>query len=206
MENEVKQRILQEAFRLIYQSGIKNVTMDDLARHLGMSKKTFYVYYSSKDELIHEIIQVELSNKSPCLFYNDYEDVIAQMVALMEHGANMLASINPLVFSDLQKYYPRTWALVETHLSVDCDAQIKEQLTKGIQQGYFRPDIDVEILSTLRRIELLSSFDQKYFPAFKYSVSQVVYQHTEHFIYGLCTEKGYQKFKEYKQKNHYHEV
>lgn len=47
------------------QSGLRQVTMDDLAQELGISKKTIYHYYKDKDELVKAVVNLELKTMKP---------------------------------------------------------------------------------------------------------------------------------------------
>src|SRR5437762_2233361 len=50
-------RIVAAARRYFFAHGFRNVTMDDLAADLGMSKKTLYAFFSSKDALVEAVLK-----------------------------------------------------------------------------------------------------------------------------------------------------
>ena len=56
---EVKEYIVEEADKLFCQYGFKSVTMDDIAKHLGISKKTIYQHFSDKNELVNLLIEMK---------------------------------------------------------------------------------------------------------------------------------------------------
>ena len=58
----MEERILIKAQELMFQTGVKHVTMDDLANQLGISKKTIYQYFKDKDALVSSVVAQELDN------------------------------------------------------------------------------------------------------------------------------------------------
>ena len=56
MAEDQKCNIIKTAGNLFFRLGIRSVSIDDICRELGMSKKTFYVYFESKDALIEQML------------------------------------------------------------------------------------------------------------------------------------------------------
>ena len=109
---ETKDRILQGAEELFYKFGIKSVTMDDIAKHLSISKKTIYQFFSDKNELVVTLMSVKLK-EDECEFrqiQTESENVIVEVFNMMKHMGVMFSKANPNVFYDLQKYHPNAWA------------------------------------------------------------------------------------------------
>src|ERR1035437_8261173 len=61
---ETKEHILKSAEELFFHYGVKSVTMDDIASHLGMSKKTIYNFFKDKDELLSEFAKTFVDRNS----------------------------------------------------------------------------------------------------------------------------------------------
>lgn len=198
LDEDIKQRIIEEAFKLFSQFGIKNVTMDEIARQMGASKKTIYQYFDSKEELVYYTTDMQIQTKI-CQMGNEDENPIKHLFEIIEDGKDLLSKLNPMVFRDLQKHYPKSWQLFIDFNKNHCEVLLKKQIQQGIAMGYFRKDINLDILIALRLIEMELPFNQTYYPSSKFSVSQVMFEMSEHFIYGLCTEKGHQMIQEYKK-------
>jgi hypothetical protein len=74
-------------------------------------------------------------------------------------------------------------------------------LEKGIKEGFFREDINTEILAILRLEEFQMSIDDTIYPEEKFNMLEVQMQLFHHFVFGIVTEKGFTEFKHF-IKNH----
>jgi AcrR family transcriptional regulator len=109
---ELQQRVLNKADELFRTYGIRSVTMDDIAKALGISKKTLYQSYSDKDLLIQETVEMTISNHYKGILSCKgiaAENAIHEQFAINELLGKMMHGINPIMFYDLQKYYPSIW-------------------------------------------------------------------------------------------------
>ena len=200
-ENEAKDKILAGAEKLFMKYGIRSVSMDDIARHLSVSKKTLYQHFADKDELVtvmsqhhmkQEVVEYEEITKASENSIDELNKISVRIKCDMEE-------MNPSLLYDLQKFHPRAWALWLNHKSDFIMRSIVRNLNQGINEGYFRKDINPEIPAISRLILIESAFDDRIFPKDKFNLAEVQSQLFDHFVYGLCTEKGrklYQKYKE----------
>jgi hypothetical protein len=78
---------------------------------------------------------------------------------------------------------------------------LEDLLSKGIKQGYIRPDIDVKIIARMRVTQVEMGFNTSLFPVAEFNTWKVQQQFMEHFNYGICTLKGYKLLNEYKNIN-----
>ncbi|MES2519100.1 MAG: TetR/AcrR family transcriptional regulator [Bacteroidota bacterium] len=196
---EIKERIIAKAREQFFRYGIKSVTMDDIASELGISKKTIYLHFEDKDELVYQLMLEEMDNDEcewECL-NRDSTNVIEKMVKSMNLCKQAFTEINPSTFFDIKKYHPRTWKLFQEHKQNFVLVMIKKDLTDGIEQGFFRPDIQVETLAIMRLEQVEMGFDPHIFPPNKFAVIDVQFTMLDHFIRGILTEKGLQVYQEY---------
>ncbi|MFZ1516090.1 MAG: TetR/AcrR family transcriptional regulator, partial [Saprospiraceae bacterium] len=108
MNEEHRNKILESAKELFFMHGIKRITVDDICQQIGVSKKTLYVFFKNKEELIERLLEKNL-NENKKEFENIFKksnNSIQEIILLMEHLAEMFSEINPYVFYDLQKYHP----------------------------------------------------------------------------------------------------
>ncbi len=199
---EVKEYIVEEADKLFCQYGFKSVTMDDIAKHLGMSKKTIYQHFSDKDELVNILIEDKLT-KQDCAnnnFVDKAQDAVHEIFFALTSMHELLGNMNPKLFYDLQKYHPKAWLFFKNFKEKSIGSAILANLERGITEGIYRADIKKDILTQLRldHIELIFNRHDHY-TANKYNISQVMIEITEHFLYGICNDKGLEKIKHYKQ-------
>ncbi|ASU34605.1 TetR/AcrR family transcriptional regulator [Mucilaginibacter xinganensis] len=197
------ERIIQGGEELFLQAGIKSVTMDDIARHLGMSKKTIYQFFKDKNELVIALVKKKLKEDEEQIseIISRSANVIEEMINMMKCSEDIFSRINPIVIHDMQKYHPDAWAEFQKFKSEVLIRTLEELLTKGIKQGYIRPDIDVKIIARMRVSQVEMGFNTAIFPISDFNPWKVQVQFLEHFNYGICTLKGYKLLNQYKNIN-----
>ncbi len=193
-----KSKILHGAEELIFKYGIKNITMDDIARHLTMSKKTIYKFYKEKDEIVHSLMQLSIDNDKVRFkkIYDNAPNVVAEVFQMMVEMRDMFSKINPIVFFELSKYYPETWKEFQNFKNGFISEMIENILIKGQKDGYIRKDINVKLLAKLRVENIEMTLNGAMFAQF--NMVEVQLAITEHFLYGVCTLKGHKLINKYK--------
>ena len=174
--------------------------MDDIARHLSMSKKTIYKFYKEKDEIVHSLMQLSIQNDK-CRFkkvYDSSENVVAEVFEMMKEMRDIFSKINPIVFHELSKYYPETWKEFQKFKSGFIQEMLEISLTKGIKDGYIRKDINVKLMAQLRVENIEMTLNGVFSIHDKNSMIEVQLGITEHFLYGVCTLKGHKLINKYK--------
>jgi TetR/AcrR family transcriptional regulator, cholesterol catabolism regulator len=194
------ERIVSGAEELFLTAGIKSITMDDVAKHLGMSKKTIYQFFKDKNELVVALVNKKLKEDEDQMsaIMNQSSNVIEEMINMMKCSEEIFSRINPIVIHDLQKYHPDAWKQFQNFKSGVLVHTLEELLTKGIKQGYIRPEIDVKIIAMMRVAQVEMGFNATVFPVAEFNTWKVQQQFLEHFNYGICTLKGYKLLNEYK--------
>lgn len=200
---EVKEYIVAEADKLFCQFGFKSVTMDDIAKHLGMSKKTIYQHFKDKDELVNILIDDKLSNQDCNMDFcaKNAENAVQEIFFAIDNINELLTNMNPKLFYDLQKYHPKAWITFQEFKEEKLGKTILVNLERGIAEGFYRPEINIEILAQMRLEQVNLIFGQQIadYTMTKYNLAQVMIEITLHFLYGVCNEKGCLLMKEYKK-------
>jgi AcrR family transcriptional regulator len=199
-----EERIIQGGEDLFLQAGIKSVTMDDIAKHLGMSKKTIYQFFSDKNDLVMALVKKKLKEDEDQInaMIESSANVIDEMLNMMKCSEEILSRINPIVFHDLQKYHPEAWNEFQRFKADVLVNKLEILLTKGIEQGFMRPDIDVRILAKMRVNQVEMGFNTNIFPVAQFNTWKVQMQLQEHFNYGICTIKGHQLLDQHQNVHH----
>jgi AcrR family transcriptional regulator len=174
--------------------------MDDIARHLGMSKKTIYQFFKDKNELVIALVKRKLQEDEDQVseIISKSGNVIEEMINMMKCSEEIFSRINPIVIYEMQKYHPEAWKHFQNFKSGVLVQTLEDLLNKGIKQGYIRPEIDVKILAKLRVNQVELGFNTSIFPVAEFNVWKVQQQFNEHFNYGICTLKGYKLLNQYK--------
>jgi AcrR family transcriptional regulator len=199
----VKERIIKEAFNLFWRYGIKSVTMDDIAKDLGISKRTIYQHYPDKDAIVVLVVQQELEVQKLQMDKMDEDNLnpIEQMIQASDYMRISLAHMNPVVFHDLKKYHPQAWELFHQYKHQFIIRSIRDNLVEGIEKGLYRRNIDVDILSLLRIEQVLMAFDPTVFPADRFNMMNVQMEFIHHFLRGILTEKGLEYYSQYTEES-----
>lgn len=197
----MQDRILLKARDLMLQSGLRQVTMDDLATQLGISKKTIYQYYKDKDDLVKAVVSFELkSHELSCQkCKSNADNAVHEMFLMMETMKEMAKTMNPGSMMELERYFPSAFDIIKNHKEDYFLSLIKQNLIKGVEQGVYRNNIDVDIISKFRLETIFIPFNLHIFPLTKFDSITVHSQLMEHFVYGLMTVKGYEIMENYKQ-------
>jgi AcrR family transcriptional regulator len=195
------ERIIEGGEELFLKAGIKSVTMDDIAKHLGISKKTIYHFFKDKNELVIALVKKKLKEDEEQMaeIISKSTDVIEEMINMMKCSEDIMSRINPIVIHDMQKYHPDAWKEFQNFKSEVLVCTMAQLLEKGIVQGYIRPDIDVKVMSLMRVHQLELGFNPAVFPIAEYNTWSVQQQFQEHFNYGVCTLKGFKLLDEHKK-------
>ena len=199
----MQERILNKARELMFQTGVKHVTMDDLANQLGISKKTIYQYYKDKDALVSSVVENELANHA--IFCNQSvvaaDNAVHEIFLLMSVIQEMFNRMNPLALFEIEKYYPAAFEKIKKHKDDYIFSMISANLEKGMAEGLYRKDVDVHILSKYRLETSLIPFNIQVFPPNKFDMLKVNLQIIEHFVYGVATLEGHRLMDAYKLNN-----
>ena len=199
---EVRTHIISESDKLFCQYGLKSVTMDDIAKHLGMSKKTIYTHFSDKDELINIVIALKLESQKKLLEANvaHAENAVHELFFAVTNMKEVLSNLNPTLFYDLQKYHPKAWMHYKEFREKNLYTTIYQNLLRGIKEGCFREHLKPDILTQMRleQIDLIFSGISAYGNG-KYGIVQIMSELTEHFLYGICTLNGHELINKYKR-------
>ncbi len=185
-------RIIEEATRQFFRYGIRNVTMNEIAVALGISKRTVYEIFKDKTELV-EVCLKELSRKQKKKnneLISGAGNVIETIFMFMQEGIKVMNSINPVFFSDLKKFYPGlARAIHEENIRTSHNLTHK-LLHDGQDEGFFRKDINIPIVSKLFHEQMNLISDEKIFPREEFNHAEVFKNLVINFMRGISTSRG----------------
>ena len=163
--NKELENILEKVGELYNKYGIKSVTMDDVARELGMSKKTLYQYIENKNDLVSKVLDYHLFEKD-CSFKKISKKNLNAIEELLEVGVQIIKSIkdyNPSTEYDLKKYYPELFKKLHTVRKERMFESIIKNIQKGKKEGLFRDDLDEEIITKMQTSRFLNMSSDEFF-------------------------------------------
>jgi AcrR family transcriptional regulator len=198
---ETKDKILKGAEELFFRYGIKSVTMDDIAKHLAISKKTIYQFFEDKNEMVETLMSQSLK-KDECEFKQiqaESENVIVEVFNMMKHMGVMFSKVNPNIFYDLQKYHPNAWKQFKVFKHECMAKMVEDSIERGIKEGLVRSDLNAKVLARLRIEEVEMGLNSEIFPPDKFKMLDVQLAMIDHFLHGICTIKGHKLINKFKQ-------
>lgn len=199
---ETNSRIIVFAHSLFMQRGIRAVLMDEIAAGLGMSKKTLYQCFADKDQLVEAVVSDHLGRmQSEARQWREQaQDALHEMFITMEQIQLQLSNMNPILLHDMQKFHPGAFQQFRTHKEVFLFDLVRANMQWGIEEGYYRSDLDMDILCRYRLASMMIPFHTELFPPAQYNLGRLSQTILQHFVFGLVTEKGYNKLMNYYEK------
>lgn len=191
---------------LFQKMGVKNLSMDEIARALGMSKKTIYLYFEDKQAILKACVNRHFEHQE-CRIGNIHSESLPaveevfRMMEFVSEQIRQMAGAHRLIH-DIQLYYPEAWQRFREHKEQFVIARIEENLRKGIEEGVYRPEIDVRIIARIRASEMDAMLNPDLFPLMDYNLNQLFDQLLLYFLYGVCTPKGETILKRLLRKKH----
>ena len=193
MEEQI-QEITKKAAKLFHRYGIKSVSMDDVARELSISKKTLYKLFKDKTELVSKVLVCPAHEALDDVSIAESLNAVEKHIMVYEKIVDFLAELNPTFEYDLKKYYPKLHKEVIQKRRKNIYENMYRDLTQGVKEGFFRPDIDIDIINTMNiiRIEGFQTMDVK--EVYKRDLLEVVEVFFSYHFHAIATEKGKKEF------------
>ena len=175
--------------------------MDDVAKEASMSKKTLYQYFQNKDSLVTEVVQkhFELERAEFEGIKAQADNAIHELILTAQCIRKHVYKTNPSLLLDMQKFHGLAWREYLDFKHSTIKGQIEDNIRRGIKEGYFRSEMDPEILAIFRVESVQLIFDPKVFPNDKFDFPTIQIQIMDHFINGLLTDEGRKKYEEYSE-------
>jgi len=199
MSNDQQIQIIKTAGELFFRLGIRSVSIDDICREMGMSKKTFYVYFESKDALIEQMLQANLTyiegKMAEILGLKDFRQIVKRFLKRQETEKNDVRRVPQLVY-DLKKYYPRQFAQFQQQSFELHQRYIEQYLHLGIEQGLVRANLNIKITALIfARIHNSAIQDFEELEARNYNMHQLAHTTMDIFVRGILSEEGLKLYK-----------
>ncbi len=188
----MRETIVKKATEMFMSFGFKSVTMDDIANELGISKKTIYQHFCNKHDLV-EASTSHVFETVSCgidgireMGKNSIEEIFIIRSFMMQHLNNESAS----PFYQLQKFFPKIFSCLRTKQFEKMNGCMVENLQKGIENGLYRDNINVDFISRVYFTGLTGIKDQDIYPLTMFNMSDLTKQFLEYHLRGIVTAKG----------------
>lgn len=196
--NEELKILLEKVYQLYQKYGIKSVTMDDVARELGISKKTLYTYVKDKRELVEKItdMKMEFSISHQQQMKESKLNAVEELLFVYRFLDNMLKSHNPSMMFDLKKYYPDVFEKMHEIRRKITYEGILHNLQKGQKEGFYRSDFNCEIIAKLHVFRVEHLVDCDVFSQSDFQSADIFMEMFKYHLRGIANQKGIEYFEQ----------
>jgi TetR/AcrR family transcriptional regulator, cholesterol catabolism regulator len=146
---KAKDELISRISELFKKYGIKSITMDDIAKELGISKKTLYQHFENKNDIVNHLTQNELKSEYEELYklFKQHSNAIDQLLVTSKYIARNLRFLNLSLTYDMNKYYPHIWGKLISQRRESILNLISQNLKTGIEQGLYQRNLNTDIIA-----------------------------------------------------------
>ena len=172
--------------------GIKSITMDDVARELGISKKTLYQYVSDKDDLVGKFIDNEITMRQEeiCKCFRIGYNAIEELFEISIYMNKLMRNQSTATEYDLKKYYPAHYHKTLIGRKEGIYNYILTNLKKGIKEGLYRKEMDKEVIAKLYLWRTENIHFDELFTVEEFTSVKLFIELLNYHVRGIATEKG----------------
>lgn len=187
----MEEKIYYTASRLFCQYGFKSVSMDDLAASAGVSKKTIYQFVADKNELVQATVKqvlkyhLEAFQQARTNSANAVEEVLNQAKLPFDS----LASVNRNFFYELEKFFPESWSLIETHRRKVIYPNIISNLERGEKEELYRELDNKQLIADIRFHQFKSAFENQVYSG-RLNTAELILELSHFYLHAITNTKG----------------
>ncbi|MGV3505064.1 MAG: TetR/AcrR family transcriptional regulator [Adhaeribacter sp.] len=188
----LKETILKEALEIFKRQGLEEVSEAAMMQKLDISQATFREIFSGLDDMVTQVIaydaQVQEARHKQLL--SESGSAVEDIMILLQDGIEELQQTNPALYAQLQQRYPAAWALAQSRLDTYSHPQISGILNKGVLEGNFRRDINIQVVTKIILAQLVMMLNPQVFPPDRFNLAEVFRSIYLYYIRGICTDAG----------------
>jgi len=195
--------LISSSKELFLKYGVKSVSMDDIARFMGISKKTIYNVITNKNSLVVAAVSafIKEEEKTISQLIASSENALDEMFKISRHVHQLLKSLRPSLAYDLKKYYPIAWEKVQTKHFDFIEEVIAKNIERGIKDGFYRDNLDSTVIAKLYiNISTLMAREEVFNPQ-DYQMSEIYDFVIAYHMNGILNNTGRKEMSKYLKKN-----
>lgn len=199
MEKSTRDRIVGKVWEMLLSRGFSKVTMDEIATELGISKKTLYKSFNSKDDLIEKVVHGQLVaiNAHVQQIVASDMDYVDKLNRLFTFIGNFVSKINRQFTDDLRRMKPALWQHIDDFRRGNILVNIGNILEQGIQQGMFRKDIDKDVAVLMFLTAVPGVINPDILGTHSFSAGQAFRNMIKIFFEGVLTDEARESYREH---------
>ena len=189
---DYRQKITEEAAMMFRTYGIRAVTMDMLASRLGISKRTIYEVFRDKDELLRGVLKWMMLKQKEVMkkILGDSENVIEAIFKMLDIMIDHITFMSPAFQLDIRRYHREFMENLSSAEEIPFYQDNTEIIKKGIKEGLFREDIDIEITNKCITEMSKISYDKNVNSPYDLPDKDILRNFYINYLRGISTQKG----------------
>ena len=198
-DDPLRREVIAAAGERFRRHGFKSVTMDDIARELGRSKKTLYTVVANKQALIDLVVDDDLACDDAHVQQarDGSTDAVDEMLRIARYFTESMRQMTPAAMYDLQKYYRPTWERIDRHHHVEMIEHVRANLRRGQAEGLYRGDLDRELIAHLFVHAPKAFLDEAAYRVKEDSWGHVLTQFMRYHLLGVVSDAGRERLARY---------
>lgn len=190
--NDKRQEIIDKVMGLFLKFGIRSVTMDDIVREVGISKKTLYQYFTDKSELVLSVIDCDsrIKMKEHEKALKGTSNAIEKMTGFYNFQMNMIKEYNPSMIYDLKKYYPEMHQKFIERKREMIYENVLENLNQGKAEGLYRENLNQEVIAILNLLRVEAIANSEIYTPEELLNKEFFEEMFTYHMYGIVSEEG----------------
>ena len=191
-DNKQYVALLSKSRELFMKHGVKSLTMDEIAKQMGMSKKTIYQFVENKGDLIKLTMQDFLEEERNLMdvILKNSNNSVDEMITMIEYWLQVVREFNATTLNEVQKYYPETWKMYNEYRFNFMLGLIQANLKRGVKEGYYREDLDTDVISKIYIMAVEILLNQDLFPVKQYAFINIYREFLSYHLRGIAADKG----------------
>ncbi|MBD3631307.1 TetR/AcrR family transcriptional regulator [Cyclobacterium sp.] len=190
--SENREKILACTENLFKKYGTRSISLDDIAHHLNMSKKTIYESFADKNDIVCQTITILRKRMEELVeaTFDKPANPVERLIKIFICIISMMRETSPSLIHDLQKYHENAWQILKEFRDDFLTSKIKDTVIDGIRKQYINSALDVNFYVTFFLHVAQLSGNEKLFPRTKYSDQTVAINLIDCLVKGIATKKG----------------
>ena len=174
------------------------MTMDEVARQLGISKKTLYQYVDNKKDLVKKMMELHINCEQCSLeeTLKKCDNAIDEIMAMTKEVSSQMKEMHPSILFDMRKYHPEAFQILVNHKDKFVRKSIHTNLENGVKEGFYRTNLNTEIVTELYLSMMLSIMNPENTPSKEINLHEVHGEMMRYHIRGIASSKGREYLKQ----------
>lgn len=187
-----EKKLFEKVADLFMRYGIKSMTMDEVARQLGISKKTLYQYVDNKKDLVKKMMEQHIDEEQCHLqdVFKCCENAIDEVMEMSKEVSNQMKEMHPSILFDMRKYHPEAFQILLKHKDEFVRTCIHRNLENGVREGYYRTNMNIEIVTDFYLSMVSSIMNSENTSSTNASFAEVYAEMIRYHIRGIASAKG----------------